>query len=655
MGQIIYEIISGVPNFSVSLIPSVVSDQIQTSLGVYSFDNVPDGIYSLNIVDAVNCKFSIKININNPCVLEGFLECTLDCSLNGTIECIPDIYTTTTTSTTTEDICQSCPPGYTAVIGSCYKEIIVNPTVPSDPQYLYAKSNIRYGTVGTLVFAEGWNYNGTGTAYTLYNAGSFWKNPLITSIYGSTTDGVMNKNAVWSGVTADYQTVGFPICIDIDEEKVYLVGLGCDNIAEIKVDGTSILMQDADALYTIYTDNGWSIPAPSESTFRLWFIYPVRLTAGKHIIELIGHNTINVAAVGLDIYDMSIDALMACNSYADMGVGLLFSTKNEVGKLVKIGNEGQGYTCPEGYVLGYCDDNPMCYKIDYVPCGTIITVPEVVLTFDDIANATLMLHLIVPTGDVTNVTDWNTYWNLPTAGNSFTEVEVIGNVVKLKGGSSITMIDNIFDNQYVVSLLSIVDASGCIVYCGNQTFGGMNMPINLHTIILPAVTHAGSYFAFSATSLVNLDMHSLVIAQYAAFQSCSSMVNFNLPLLTRAEEFCFAYTTSVTEFNLPSLTYAGDYCFTYQYDSVLNSIILPLAAYIGDRCFYGAFLLQNIYIPSCFNLGTSVADNQVFYYIEDLPVTLTIPAALMTCNAGNPDGDISYLQMQATPLTIIQV
>jgi hypothetical protein len=35
-------------------------------------------------------------------------------------------------------------------------------------------------------------------------------------------------------------------------------------------------------------------------------------------------------------------------------------------------------------------------------------------------------------------------------------------------------------------------------------------------------------------------------------------------------------------------------------------------------------------------------------------ITLTVPLALMTCNGGNPDGDIQYLQANNT-VTIITV
>ena len=44
----------------------------------------------------------------------------------------------------------------------------------------------------------------------------------------------------------------------------------------------------------------------------------------------------------------------------------------------------------------------------------------------------------------------------------------------------------------------------------------------------------------------------------------------------------------------------------------------------------------------------------VFTGITSNNITLTVPSALMTCNAGNPDGDIQYLQSNNT-VTVITV
>jgi hypothetical protein len=109
MGQIIYNITAGVPNFTASLIPSALPDQTHTAIGIYSFFNVPNGAYTLRVIDGEGCIFTIPITINE-CILEGNIICDIvvDCILNGTLECEIIITTTTTqfpttTTTTTEE------------------------------------------------------------------------------------------------------------------------------------------------------------------------------------------------------------------------------------------------------------------------------------------------------------------------------------------------------------------------------------------------------------------------------------------------------------------------------------------------------------------------------------------------------------------------
>ena len=62
----------------------------------------------------------------------------------------------------------------------------------------------------------------------------------------------------------------------------------------------------------------------------------------------------------------------------------------------------------------------------------------------------------------------------------------------------------------------------------------------------------------------------------------------------------------------------------------------------------------NINLPMCTNLGGTVGNNSVFFGISGNNITLTVPSALMTCNSGNPDGDIQYLQANNT-VTIVTV
>jgi hypothetical protein len=86
-----------------------------------------------------------------------------------------------------------------------------------------------------------------------------------------------------------------------------------------------------------------------------------------------------------------------------------------------------------------------------------------------------------------------------------------------------------------------------------------------------------------------------------------------------------------------------------------KSFILPSVVNISSvGAFSDCWDAEIIYLPSCIALGTSVLDNTNFQNIIGKTITLTVPAALMTCNAGAPDGDIAYLQANNT-VTVITV
>lgn len=137
--------------------------------------------------------------------------------------------------------------------------------------------------------------------------------------------------------------------------------------------------------------------------------------------------------------------------------------------------------------------NAIGTTVDYIVTGispyaiSLSTPPTITLTFDNIANADLMV------GDSSDVADWNTFFGLPANGTVFTSVTVAGNVVTLAGGSNITLKNSLFGGSaYGDSLLSIVD-TGCIVTVNYDAFGdavgaGCN---GLVTIALPSVTDFG--------------------------------------------------------------------------------------------------------------------------------------------------------------------
>jgi len=195
------------------------------------------------------------------------------------------------------------------------------------------------------------------------------------------------------------------------------------------------------------------------------------------------------------------------------------------------------------------------------------------LTFDDIAN--------VPVADASSVSDWNTFFDLPTNGSPFTSVEVVGDMVRLIGGSGITITTGIFENED--HLLKFDDKSGCVIEIEYQSFNSLAL---------------------------------------------------------------------LEEVNINSVTNIGNYAF---YDVPSLSIIRCwMADVINDNSFAGLSILSILEFHSYQYFGNSTGEDGVFGSLSGQTITLTIPAALMTCNGGNPDGDIQYLAANNT-LTIIQV
>lgn len=132
MPQIVYQILSGHPDFTVHLYPSgIAEDQVRTELGEYTFDDVPAGYYVVSITDA------------NGCV--GVMEC--DTGVVNTFQisfmnhsCVQVLTTTTSTttlspttstSTTTVSTTTTTQPVTTSTTTSC----VNNATVTS--QILY--------------------------------------------------------------------------------------------------------------------------------------------------------------------------------------------------------------------------------------------------------------------------------------------------------------------------------------------------------------------------------------------------------------------------------------------------------------------------------------------------------------------------------------
>lgn len=253
-----------------------------------------------------------------------------------------------------------CPVGYEiAPDGSyCFYIEETEATPPTSPENTVAIDNAFYTDCGTYIYEEGYDLDGTGASNQITTANAFWKNGTGNcTADGNTSDGPLNRAALWATTCASNQDVGFAICINLSEEKTYFIGFGVDNYGILKIDGVTIIEQDAAALDIQYGIVG----AP----FHVWHIYPVVISSGEHVIEVIGHNDTCPGSFGCEIYDNTEAEIIAATSYSDLV--LIFSTKDYVGEPVQLGTGGIGYSCAPGYALAYCESPVVCRRLITTP------------------------------------------------------------------------------------------------------------------------------------------------------------------------------------------------------------------------------------------------------------------------------------------------
>jgi hypothetical protein len=332
--------------------PSLTTEQTALSLGV-SFSDLGEDVssYELEIYEMPAETLVDTHTIPSPTPSMSYTFTGLTDDTFYKIKVIPKIGTTyenATCSVTERTL--GCSPGYTlAPDGSyCYliDEVAATPPTGGDPEITVSATDTNYGVFGTFIYDPGFNVNGTGVSNQVTFGNPFWRNGP-----GDETSGPLNRCGLWTTTALSNQDIGFSVCLHLPESKVYYIGVGGDNKCRITVDGTVLVDQDIAALATQYG-------ADAQIAFRVWHVYPVTLSAGPHIIELIGHNDSSVAALGAEIYNNTPAELIAATGYGDLN--LIFSTMNYIGEEVQLSTDDLGYTCPSGYSLAACEDPYVC-------------------------------------------------------------------------------------------------------------------------------------------------------------------------------------------------------------------------------------------------------------------------------------------------------
>jgi hypothetical protein len=174
----------------------------------------------------------------------------------------------------------------------------------------------------------------------------------------------------------------------------------------------------------------------------------------------------------------------------------------------------------------------------------------------------------------------------------------------------------------------------------------------------------------------------MVVQNFVGFDPTSLndwIINLQIPSLvhlrlvgTTTDFTVYLYSSSTYAFSLGTALDPGSFGNLIEFDDIdgcitslsnggfdsqplfMTYVNLPAATSIDDFSFRLCDALTTILLPSVTSLGTTTGNNNVFTSISGNTINLTIPSALMTCNAGNPDGDIVALQ-GANTVTITQV
>ena len=242
-----------------------------------------------------------------------------------------------------------CPDGWTSKADECYR-VGTMPTEqppPFTPLTLIGKSYLRYSVFGTRIYDPGYAIDGSGS-FTVNNTNLFWKN-------NNGSDGPMNRCALWSETYYAFQEIGFAVCVNVPAEKTYLIGFGVDNYVRLRLDGEPIML----------------MPEQENAiTFNYWYVYPITIRKGLHILEVLAYNEQIIAAFGAEIYDCTPDELMTIDNETDLNDVLVFSTKNLIGSKTNLGTDG--YPVKIGHALATCFGEPPFYrKVEYIPCETV--------------------------------------------------------------------------------------------------------------------------------------------------------------------------------------------------------------------------------------------------------------------------------------------
>jgi hypothetical protein len=244
----------------------------------------------------------------------------------------------------------TCAPGYTLSTDGtlCTKvtSVAADAVGGGSPIPLAHYSYSQYSLWGTIIYRFGeYNTNGVPTVKansTLVHSSApiygykpsgeatvsnnLWTNLTSGSAQDGTT-GRLNRTGVWKQSDVNYTgNLGFSRQFIVPSAGTYLVGVGSDDAATIKINGVTIVSQSLSAINSAFNSVYSAGVAGTSDLFRYWHVYEIHLAAGPNIISLTGNNTGSIGVIGCEVYTATIAQLIACTNETDLAPYILFSS-----------------------------------------------------------------------------------------------------------------------------------------------------------------------------------------------------------------------------------------------------------------------------------------------------------------------------------------
>lgn len=318
--------------------------------------------------------------------------------------------------------------------------------------------------------------------------------------------------------------------------------------------------------------------------------------------------------------------------------------------------------------------------VSYLMANNTVTLdyPALILTFDSASSVTAIVT------NPNSVSDWNTFFNLPTNGTPFTSVQLTDQVplyqyvtdqypqdygyqVKLYGGKNMTISAGRFQNYR--KLRKLIDNGSTVVRVGTNAFRqnnqfwytGASDLYGMMEISLPACTFLETFAFFGNFECHILNMPQVqflggawVLGSNMAWEFTYSPPRPNysqfidqivsLPnVISIASTAVLGNAFQVRSFNLPKQTFIQT--FTFAIAGWSNTINIPEATGLNPQTFWSlANYPIKVNMPKMVNLGGSPAFNNIWSNNQGpFSGAYRFPTALMTINAGAPDGDVQKM------------